>query len=611
MTQSRITLSTKIVGLSCAIILIFTLVVGGLYLNNRSSLYKAKRDAVMRAVETSWGVVDHYATQARSGALTQEEAQARAMAVVKSQRFDGENYFWINDMNLRMVMHPIKPALDGKDLSGLADPSGKKLFVEFVDVARSQGEGFVDYLWAKPGFQEPVPKVSYVKLQSEWGWIVGGGLYLDDVEAELSRLLWITLAVLLFTIVLSVVISLVVGRKISTAMNRTVEMIENLRRGRLSHRLELQRRDEIGTMARVMNEFAENLETEIVGSLKKLAHGDLTFEVHPVDEQDEMRGALKQVADDLNELIGQIQVAGEQIASGSSQVASTSENLSQGATEQASSLEQVSASIGEIGSVTQRTAENADQANQLVAQARAEGEKGNEHMRGLVGAMAEINQAGQNISRIIRVIDEIAFQTNLLALNAAVEAARAGAHGKGFAVVAEEVRNLAARSAKAAKETEELIEGSIAKAERGAEIADLTAGALGEIVSGVTRVSDMIGDIASASREQAQGIGQVSSGLNHVDGVTQQNAASAEEGAATAEELASQANHLHDLLTRFALRHVQPTGVASRPTIPVASPARGAGPRWNTSAIAPPRKSPTPKGPAPVIALDDDDFGKF
>jgi len=619
---NRVTLSAKIVGLSCAIIAIFSLVVGGLYLTNRTNLYKAKRDSVMRAVEAASGVLDHYAAQAASGALPAQEAKSRAVALVKSQRFDGDNYFWINDLAPRMVMHPIKPALDGQDLSAMADPAGKKLFVEFAETARKSGGGFVGYLWPKPGHDKPVEKVSYVKLQPDWGWVIGAGLYLDDVDAELSRILWLTLLVLGFTILISVAISAMVGSKISGAMNQTVTMIRELQRGRLHHRLDLKRRDEIGTMAEVMNAFADNLQHEVVGAMKKLSHGDLTFEVHPVDEQDEVRGALKKAGEDLNDLLSRIQSAGEQIASGSSQVAATSENLSQGATEQASSLEQASASINEMGGVTQRTAENADQANQLVANVRAEGEKGNVHMRDMVKAMAEINAAGQNISRIIKVIDEIAFQTNLLALNAAVEAARAGQHGKGFAVVAEEVRNLAARSAKAAKETEELIEGSIGKAERGAEIADLTAEALNQIVSGVTKVSDLIGEITASSREQAQGIRQLSSGLSHVDSVTQQNASSAHEGAATAEELAGQANQLHQLLGRFRLAGRQvsrrASGPAPKKSKAVSAPAPRPEPGWGRAALAAPVKQAAPSkpvksaaGPVPLIKLDDEDFGKF
>lgn len=298
---------------------------------------------------------------------------------------------------------------------------------------------------------------------------------------------------------------------------------------------------------------------DAVGFMQNVGAGDLSQEVpkHYQKRKDEIGGlsvAVAKMSDNLNNVISNIGSASEQVAAGSKQVSDSSIALSQGATEQASSIEELTASLEEISSQTKLNAQNANEANELAETAKLNAVQGNTQMKEMLKAMEEINDSSSNISKIIKVIDEIAFQTNILALNAAVEAARAGQHGKGFAVVAEEVRNLAARSANAAKETTEMIEGSIKKVEGGTQIANETANALNKIVEGVAKAAALVGDIAGASNEQAAGIGQINQGIMQVSQVVQTNSATSEESAAASEELADQAQLLKEQVAKFKLR---------------------------------------------------------
>lgn len=284
-----------------------------------------------------------------------------------------------------------------------------------------------------------------------------------------------------------------------------------------------------------------------------IAQGDLTHDVELASEDDAFGTAFQHMIQNLRTLICELQSSSASVASGSVQVAETSQTLSLGATQQASALEQITSSMTQMSTQTKQNAENSGQANTIAERARSAADKGQTQVESMISAMNEINAAGQSISNIIKVIDEIAFQTNLLALNAAVEAARAGQHGKGFAVVAEEVRNLAARSAKAAKETETLIAKSLETAKAGVTEADETGEYLTQIVKEVNQVSELIGKIAAASNDQAQGIAQINIGLEQIDNVTHENTSTAEETAAASEELSNQAMQLKEKLSQFNL----------------------------------------------------------
>jgi methyl-accepting chemotaxis protein len=360
------------------------------------------------------------------------------------------------------------------------------------------------------------------------------------------------LIIFISTLIILGIAFTIFARNMAKPLHKTVEMANLLKQGRVNARLDVgRRRDEYSDMALALNQFADELEHEVVSAMKQLSDGNFSISVEPDSDEDIIRSVLAQTIQRLNQVMLEINNASDQIAMNSNQVASSAHTLSEGATSSAASLQQISAAMDEITSQINSSAKNAARANHLSSDAKSMAETGNKKMAQMVQAMEEIHNSSQGINKIIKSIDEIAFQTNLLALNAAVEAARAGQHGKGFAVVAEEVRNLAARSAKAANETTELIQAAMDKTVNGVNIANETATALKSIVGSITETSDLTDDIADASRKQAQEISQVNNGLTMIDHVIQNSTASSEEGAATSDQLSAQARMLKKLLSQF------------------------------------------------------------
>ncbi|MGO4115147.1 methyl-accepting chemotaxis protein [Rhizobium ruizarguesonis] len=565
------------------------------FLNYSYSELEAERKAGLAQMDaTALGIFDKYYKMEQAGTMTREQAQAAAKDVIGAMRYGADGYFWINDMRPTMVMHPIKPQLNGTDISQMKDPTGKFLFVEFVNKVKKDGKGFVDYLWPKPGADEPVLKYSYVAGFEPWGWIVGTGVYADDLAALYRQnAIWAALLCLLGAAA-TIAIAYAIVRSVTAPIARLKAAMNAIAAEEASVEIAgSDRRDEIGQMAKVLlvlrdsvdersalrgreDERQRQTEEERRGNeaslrsvserqtqamqalgvgLEKLAGGDLTVAIGDIGEDyAKLRGDFNAAVDALNGVIHAIAESSHVVNESASDISEATGNLSKRTEQQAAALEETAAALDEITATVKTASERANEAREMVTETKASAGKSGEIVRNAVTAMGRIEESSNRISQIISVIDEIAFQTNLLALNAGVEAARAGEAGRGFAVVAQEVRELAQRSANAAKEIKALISRSAAEVEGGVALVRSTGDALLEIEALVNRVNDHVVSIATAAREQSTGLNEINSSVNHMDQMTQQNAAMVEETTAASRTLADESTRLKTLLANFRLR---------------------------------------------------------
>lgn len=422
------------------------------------------------------------------------------------------------------------------------------------------------------------------------------------VEQELRQsLITIILANLITNVFLLIALFTSMNRYIVQPVYRIADFAAILKTGDLTLRLN-EGGDEIGRMSAALNAVAEELNIKALAA-SQIAKGNLQTAIPMVSDKDILGSSLIMMVNNLNSIVSDLLATAEQVDVGSHQVLDSSTSLSESASNQAASIEETVATMAQIGAQTRANAQNAFEARELANTARDASHNGVGKMDKMMQAMDSISESSQEISKIIQTIDSIAFQTNLLALNAAVEAARAGKHGKGFAVVAQEVRNLAAMSAKAAQNTTQLIENSVKRVEGGSVIARKTAEALTEINASISQVAGLVGEIADASNEQAQSISQVNKSLSYIDDATRQNTAHAEETSSAAEELSTQARQARNILAVFRLKEKAATPPLS---LPASDGTR------QKKALHTKKKAPVPSFlPEHLIKLDDTDFGKF
>ncbi len=506
--------------IACAVIGFLVLSVISALRNERLAV-EGRQGQLVSAVQSAYNIAATYQAQAAAGALTDEQARRAAIDAIRAARYGGADgkseYFYIWTNQGSTVMHPMHPEWTGKPMLGkLMDASGEDGLKHLLDAvaADRSGRAFVSAMFPRPGQTQPVPKLQYgIKLDG-WNWVVGSGVYMDDLDAMIrdGRITEAAIGLALLAILGGVgwLVARSVLRQIGGEPTEAMAVMEQVARGNL----------DAGVRHAAPGSLLHGLETMIAALRRTIEH---------------------------------VHVSTESIRTASDEIAIGNTDLSQRTEETASSLQQTSASLEQLTATVQQTAESAQTASQLAGAASGTAARGGEVVEQVVATMNGIDESSRRIADIIGTIDGIAFQTNILALNAAVEAARAGEQGRGFAVVASEVRSLAQRSADAAKEIKALIGTSVERVESGSRLVVQAGSTMSEIVASVQRVTDIIGEISAATTGQSSQIAQINAAVSQLDQMTQQNAALVEESAAAAESLKQQAVNLSAAVGVFEL----------------------------------------------------------
>jgi len=571
--------------------------------------YKNKELSLKNNVSMAKNTIKSYYDKIKDEGISEQEAKSLALNYIKSVRYGEGNYYWVKNLDTKMLMHPISTSLNGKDVSNVKDINGKYIFQEMIKLSKEKGSGLVEYTWKKPGVEEPQPKYSYVELFEPWGWVIGTGSYLDDVEnnvalmkqtsnENLQSIIWNTvLLVIVISLALSLVSSYLISKVIIKPLATLTGTVKALTKfSSADQKINIHTKDEIGDLARYFNEYLESIrqvvsqDQQIVEESEKAIEmvraGFFSYKVQSTSSNrstNDLKIAINELIDDLNlkfteinkcileygksnfeynfevdnvagkmgtlvmgtqsigynvsELLATIMESGESLSSNISVLTDSANSLSSSSNKQAASLEETAASVEEITMNIKNSSSNIVKMKEIDDVVMNSAMNGQELAHKTVSSMEEINKEVTSIADAISVIDQIAFQTNILSLNAAVEAATAGEAGKGFAVVAQEVRNLAARSAEAAREIKSIVEAATLKANDGKTIADKMIVGYEELQSAITQTKDIIDDVSRASSEQEKGISQINDAISILDKNTQENASDATKIAELAEDV--------------------------------------------------------------------------
>lgn len=404
-------------------------------------MFEDRKLKTQNLVETAYSIAEEEIRNVEKGLITTEQAQVATIEAIKNLRYEGNNYFWINDMHPRMIMHPMKPQLNGADLSQSKDPAGTFLFNEMVEVVKKDGHGFVNYMWSKPGADtdEPVPKISYVKGVKAWGWIIGSGIYIDDVEIAFHAEVKKTIFLVAIFAIIQIVITLLISRTITLPLRRLSSTIQTMADGKDTKITDTKRKDEIGTIAIALS----HLNTKL-SDARALEARQKELEEQAEQEKQQARIALANDFDNqVGGLIKTLSSSAIELKNTASNMRNTAQEASQSATTVASASVQTSDNVNTVASAMEEMSASTQEITAQLNSTQKRSQDMSANANQANNTVQNLNELVSNIGEVVLAIRDIAEQTNLLALNATIEAARAGEAGKGFAVVAEEVKKLA------------------------------------------------------------------------------------------------------------------------------------------------------------------------